>query len=194
MMSPLCLVRPTVRFVTHFCVTVLLSTLIAAPAFALPDKMGWAGGLFGLSVPNADNSSARSIYGVTVGGKLGDEYGIGGYYLTSKKDEDVNSQKSAFDYDLFGIEATYHFEGEAAGAFFGARLGTSKVKGGALSTSPLNYGAVVGVDKLLGELLSIGAELSWMGVQSSSGTVNGQSATIPAFSMLNFLVSLKLWF
>ncbi len=183
--------------------TKFLKTSLATTAFlmtfastALAEPSAWVGGLFGLSVPNASNTNSRGMYGITGGAKLGSEYGIGAYYLTSSKDEDTATGKSAFNYDLYGAEFTYQFEGEAAGVYLGGRIGTSKVKSGIVTTSPMNYGAVAGFNRMLGESFSIGGELSWMSVASSSGTGSGQTTSTPidAFSMINFLATLKLWF
>ena len=155
-------------------------------AAGLEDRQGWVGGLAGITVPNYDNSSSRMMYGITGGAKLGSEFGLGAYFLTSSKKESGTD----FNYSLYGIQATYHFEGEAAGAFFGARLGISKVKLGIGEISPTNYGVVGGYDHPIGDNLSIGGEASYMSV--ASGTNNGNS--INSFGMINLLASLKFWF
>ena len=54
------------------------------------DANGWVGVQGGLSVPNYSNTTARPMFGITAGAKLGSEFGIGAYYNTSKKDETVN--------------------------------------------------------------------------------------------------------
>ncbi len=159
---------------------------LTSNASGLEDRQGWAGGLVGITVPNADNSSSRLAYGVTAGAKLGSEYGLGAYFLNSSKKEDT----ADFDYQLFGIQLSYHFEGEAAGAFFGARVGISKVKVALAETSPTNYGIVGGYDHPIGERLSLGGEASYMSV--ARGSDNG--VNIPSFGMINFLASLKFWF
>lgn len=159
---------------------------LTSNAAGLEDRQGWAGGLGGISVPNADDSSSRVAYGVTAGAKLGSEYGLGVYFLNSEKKEDL----AEFNYQLFGIQASYHFEGEAAGAFFGARVGISKVKADIREISPTNYGVVGGYDHALGERLSLGAEASYMAV--AKGTDGG--IPIDSFGMINFLASLKFWF
>ena len=159
---------------------------LSSHAAGLEDRQGWAGGLVGISVPNADNTSSRLMYGVTAGAKLGSEYGLGAYFLNSEKKEDLTD----FNYQLFGVQLSYHFEGEAAGAYFGARVGISKVKTLIGETSPTNYGVVGGYDHALGDRFSLGGEASYMAV--AKGTSNGQP--IDAFGMINFLASLKFWF
>ena len=182
---------------------ILAAGIGAAPAtsaVALAEPAGWVGGLFGLSIPNYDNTSSRLMYGITGGAKVGTELGLGAYYLTSSKDEDAavaGGAKQPFNYDMFGIEFAYHFEGEAKGVYVGGRLGTSKIKAGSpvsYTTSPVHYGAVGGYNKFLGENFSLGGEFNFMSVPESSVDVNGTSQKIKAFSMLNFLFSAKLWF
>ncbi|MES2964815.1 MAG: hypothetical protein V4760_13065 [Bdellovibrionota bacterium] len=174
--------------------TAAMVLALSIPGFAHAasggDHAGWVGALGGLSIPNASNTSARMAVGVTGGAMLGSEMGIGGYYLTSSKDETGGK----FGYDLYGVEFTYHFEGEAAGVFLGGRVGTSKITGGAVTTSPLNYGALAGVNKFLGDSFSIGGEVSFFSVPESNTTVATVPVTINGFTMLNFLASAKFWF
>src|ERR1700733_4941551 len=78
--------------------------LFQIPAHAADGgENGWVGGLFGLTVPNADNTTSRSMYGITAGAKLGSEYGIGVYYLTSRQNETIYGVSTPFNYDLYGV-------------------------------------------------------------------------------------------
>jgi hypothetical protein len=160
--------------------TVTLGSSVNAKASEIPHA--WVGGLFGLSVPNADNSSSRGMFGITGGAKIGDNLGVGGYSLSSQKDETFGK----FNYDLFGVQVSYHFDGDATGAWFGGRIGTTKVDSGALNFSPMNIGAVAGYDYLLAQHISLGGEVSWMSISESS--------PLKSFSTLNFLAALKFWF
>lgn len=158
-----------------------LSTLISVPALAAEIPHAWVGGLLGISVPNYDNTTSRGMFGLTAGAKLGDNLGLGAYYMTSSKDENGGR----FNYDLYGVQLSYHFDGEATGAWFGGRVGTSKIDVGS-SYSPMNIGAVAGYDYLLTDHLSLGGEINWMSISESS--------PLKSFSTLNFLGALKLWF
>lgn len=175
---------------------ILAGSILTFSSQALAEGSAWVGGMYGISVPNHSNTTSRPMAGITGGAKLGSDYAIGAYYLSSTKDEDTATAKSAFNYDLYGAEFTYHFEGEAAGVFFGGRIGTSKVTKGIVTTSPYNIGAVVGFDRMLGKTFSIGGDFSWMNVASSNGTGSGQttSTDISGFNMLNFMATLKIWF
>lgn len=161
----------------------ILTLGLATPAHAAEIPHAWVGGLFGLSVPNADNTSSRGMYGITLGAKLGDNLGLGGYYMSSQKDESIIGK---FNYDLFGVQLSFHFDGDATGAWFGGRIGTSKVNTTSGSYSPMNLGAVGGYDYLLAEHISLGGEVNWMSISSASPQAG--------FSTLNFLAALKLWF
>ncbi len=157
----------------------LLST---SPAQAI-DSKGWVGGLYGLTVPSYNGTGARGIYGLTAGAKVGTEFGVGVYYTSSQKRESIGD----FNFDLYGVQAGYHFEGEANGVFIAGRIGTSKIAvNGATNVSPMNVGAVVGYDYMLGDHLSLGGEISYMSIAAS--------APIESFTTLNFLAALKLWF
>ncbi|MEK7357440.1 MAG: outer membrane beta-barrel protein [Bdellovibrionota bacterium] len=159
---------------------------LLVPGLAKAEQAGWVGGLFGLSIPNADQTTSRGAFGITGGAKLGSEWGIGGYYLTSHKDETGGK----FGYDLYGIEFAYHFEGEAAGVYLGGRVGTSKITSGAITTSPTNYGAVAGFNHFLSDHVSLGGELNFFSVPESTST----ATTVKGFTMLNFLAAAKFWF
>jgi hypothetical protein len=178
--------------------TATLILALSIPGLAKADPAGWVGGLFGLSVPNYENTTSRGMYGITGGAKLGSEWGFGGYYLTSSKDDEGATGK--FAYDLYGVEFAYHFEGEAAGVFIGGRLGTSNLTAGTtalqVKTSPLHYGAVVGYNKFLNDSFSLGGEVNFFSIPESSATpaASPASVTVKGFTMLNFLASAKFWF
>jgi hypothetical protein len=92
------------------------------------------------------------------------------------------------------MQGSYHFEGEAAGVNFGARVGVSKVTSGLLastvSTSPTHFGVFAGFDKPVGRMFAIGGEASYLVIgSSSSGAVNVES-----FNLFSFLASAKLLF
>lgn len=185
------------------CSRVLLTILVATMLIsggplvseaATVEPKGWIGGLFGLSIPNYENSTSRTLLGITGGAKLGTEWGVGGYFMTSQKDESSNGVTTKFGYDLYGVELAYHFEGEARGVYLGGRLGTSKVTLGDLTTSPMNYGAVAGYNHFVTDQFTLGGEANFMSVEKSSGSVSGVSADIKGFSALNFLASAKFWF
>ena len=182
-------------------VAVLISAASAGPVFAAGggDRAAWVGGGFGMSVPNKSNTSARPVVGVMGGAKIGSEFGVAAYYLSSKKDETINGVTTPWGYDLYGVMGAYYFEGEAKGVYLGGMLGMSKVgtkdlAGVEIATSPMHWGAVGGYDHMLMEHFSLGGELSYISIDSAATKRNSVSVTTDAFAALNFLVSAKVWF
>ncbi len=172
----------------------IAATLEATKAHAAEDYAGNIGVSYGLSVPDYSGTTSRSIIGFQGTAKLGSEWGLGGYYMTSSKSETINSVTSDFNYQLYGVKGTYHFEGDARGVYFGALVGISKVKAGSIDTSPTHYGLLAGYDKMLGDMFSIGGEFNYIVVGSGSTTYNNASYTVDSFNTLNFAMTGKLWF
>ena len=176
--------------------------LFSGAAHAEYDPVAWLGGDLGLSVPNENNTTSRSIWGVDAGAKLGTEWGIGAYYSTSHKDESANGTTTPFNYDLYGITGGYYFEGSARGVYLGAMLGMSKVGsqlgGTNFTTSPMHWGLMAGYDYMITDHFSLGGQIDYVSISSSNTnvTVSGQSVTANTdqFSLLNFMLSARIWF
>lgn len=171
-------------------------SLVAIVGFATPaqaqgiDSSGWIGGIFGIHIPDADDTSARPAFGITGGAKLGTEWGFGAYYLNSAKEETINRVKLGFDYTMYGVEGAYHFEGEAAGVYMGARLGMTNLEVGAVDGKPMHWGLLAGYNHWLTENLSLGGEATYFNVADSDD--NG--IPLESFSIIAFHATLKLWF
>lgn len=177
----------------------IMSLGFSSSAFAVGgEPTVYAGGLLGLSVPSASNSSARPMMGINAGAMLGTEFSVGGYYLYSGKKESSNGTDFDFIYQLYGVEAQYRFEGEAKGAFFGVRAGLSKVKlrvgSFEVETSPVHFGLVGGYDYRILPNVSLGGEISWMSLSQAETTTAGLTVRSDSFNTLNFLGSAKFWF
>lgn len=174
----------------------LMATAIMAqaPQANAQDENGWVGGLFGLAVPDGDDMSARPIWGITGGAKIGSEFGLGAYYLNSNKDEEVGAGKVETNMSLYGLEGAYHFEGEAHGVYLGGRLGMTKIEIGTIDYSPMHWGVVGGYNHMLGSAFSIGADVSYLMVSKDDATVLGFDVPLESFGMLNFMASAKFWF
>lgn len=173
----------------------VLATLAMGLVFtsspALAQAKGYVGATAGLSVPNYDDTSSRLAYGVIGGARLDGELGFGAYFLTSSKEEDVSGAKVDFNYSLYGIEGSFHFEGVADGAYIGLRVGTTKLDiGTTFNSSPTHFGLVFGYDKFLNDNFSLGVEGSWMSIESSSDS----GVEADGFQALNFNIAAKAWF
>lgn len=178
---------------------VLLATLSygqRAHAAAEGEKALWVGVAGGLLVPNKSSTTARDFYGVTAGAKVGTEFGLGAYYFSSKKDE--GGTLGRFDLGFYGVEGTYHFEGEAKGAYFGLRLGITKMDFGTapnqVAASPFHVGAVAGYNHWLTDFVSVGGDLGFYSVSKGEATsLTGTTVSSDSFSALSFLATVKLW-
>lgn len=170
----------------------VLSFGLASTASA--QSKGYVGAIAGLSVPDYDNTSARPGYGVLAGARLDGEWGVGAFFLTSSKKESGDLADFDFNYNLYGIEGSYHFEGLSENAYVAARIGMAKVEGKSsfnkANISPMVWGINFGYDHPLAEAFSLGAEAGFMSV---GGDKDG-TQEIKAFTMLNFLVAAKFWF
>ena len=176
----------------------VVATFAGLKAEAASDPVAWVGGGLGLAVPNQSGTSARPIFSINGGAKLGSEFGIGAYYMSSRKDESMSGVTVPWNYDLYGVSGTYHFEGEAKGVYLGGMLGMSKVATSfasiEASTSPMHWGLLAGYDHMILSRFSLGGEISYISIASGSATVSGVTRTTDAFASLNFLASAKLWF
>jgi hypothetical protein len=171
----------------------LFSTFASAAAEG--EQALWVGGAAGALVPTKSSTTARGAFGATVGAKIGTEFGFGGYYFTSPKDE--GSTQGKFDLNFYGVEGTYHFEGEAKGAYFGIRLGITKIDSGtgssAISVSPFHVGVVGGYNHWLTDSISLGGDVTVYSVSKGDATVSGGTVSVDSFSALSFLGTLKFW-
>jgi hypothetical protein len=158
------------------------------------EHKGWIGGLFGLNIPDLDGTSARAGYGFTAGAKMGSEIGLGGYYITSSKEEDAGN----FDYSLYGVEVTYQFEGEASGVYLGGRVGLSSLDSGNFNFNPYHWGALVGYNHFIAPNISLGGEGTFFSVAKDTDTATvGNIAvnnTAKAFHIIAVMATAKFWF
>ena len=168
----------------------LMSTMMFVSTPALAQARGYLGVQGGLSVPDADDTSSRLGYGVVGGARLDGEFGIGAYYLNSSKEESVAGTDVDFNYQLYGFEGTFHFEGVADGGYVGLRVGISKVDVGGIEFSPTSYGALFGYDYFVKDNWSVGLEGSYMRVEGD----DKDGVELDGFSTLQLLASTKVWF
>ncbi len=171
-------------------VAVLTQIVNLLPAESAEDHAGNVGVSYGLAVPDYTGTTSRSLLGLQGTAKLGSEWGLGGYYLTSNKTESGGD----VTFQLYGIKGTYHFEGDARGVYFGGMVGVSKLQVTTVDTSPTHYGVLAGYDKMLGDMFSVGGEFSYIMIGSSSTTLSGANVALKSFNTLNFSVGVKFWF
>lgn len=172
----------------HF---LIVMALFISTSSAYAQAKGYAGLGIGLSVPDAEDTSARAMYSIMGGARLDGEFGIGGFYISSSKEESRSNLDVDFNYNLYGIEGSFHFEGVADGAFFGARVGLAKVKVADQNYSPMVWGIHLGYDHFLTEAFSLGCEAGFLSV---SGEAKSNATDLDGFTMVNFMAVTKMWF
>jgi opacity protein-like surface antigen len=172
---------------------VLALSFLFTGHIASAQAKGYAGVTAGFSVPDADDTSGRPMFGVVGGARLDGEWGFGGFYMMSSKEESADGNDFDFDYSIYGIEGSFHMEGIADGAFVAARVGLAKVEVGSAGAtenySPFAWGIGLGYDYFFTEQFSAGLEAGMMNVQGADGTPD-----LDSFTMINFLVAAKMWF
>lgn len=167
---------------------------LAVSPMANAQAKGYLGGFLGMSIPDYDDTSARPMFGLLGGARLDGEWGLGGFYLSSSQEEDVNGTKFDFNYQIYGFDGTFHLEGVADGAYVGARLGFAKLEVGSVSVSPMAWGLHFGYDHFFTENFSAGVEAGFMSVEGDSDTVGTTTVTTDGFTLLNFAATGKFWF
>ena len=170
-----------------FCAAMVLSTFATN---AQAQVKAYAGGLLGLSIPSASNTSARMAYGILGGARIDNELGFGGFYFTSSKDETSGGVSAPFDYSIYGLEGSFAFDNIATNFYVGARVALTKIKVGTIDFSPFAWGLHLGYDYMLNPHLSIGGEAGFLSVGSAT---NGASS-LQSHTDLNFFAAVKGWF
>ena len=185
--------NPNYRFLYYFLSLVCLFILSSPQLLQAADQTSQMGLLFGLSVPNADNTNPRQLYGIRGSAFVTPSLSLGGYYLVSGKIEGKDGRD--FDYSLHGIEGAYHIVSPRGDTFMGLRVGLSKVRTDVSGTkvihSPDHVGVALGYDYYLTTWMSVGFEGSYVRVKSSESTQTGGQFAEDSFNIISFLLSLQ---
>lgn len=176
---------------------ILILSIIGAlsgPGLHAAEPGAQFGLLYGLSVPDAQNTNHFMMFGVKGSGQLSPTYSAGGYFLASDK-QGAPSAEEKFRYALVGIEGAYHVPGNTGDMYIGLRMGITKVStnpnGRDATFSPYHYGVVTGYDYKLFYNVIVGFEGSYLHVQRGKSPQNGVSILIDSFSILNFLATVQ---
>jgi hypothetical protein len=178
-----------------FLITVLLASFAWGPALFAADKGSQFGLMYGLSVPDADNTNMYRMFGVKGEAYIIPQFSLGGYYLQSDHSGEV-SASDKFRYNMAGIEAAYHINTTQGDTFIGFRMGMTKLQqnpGGVdVTFSPYHYGIATGYDYFITEQFSVGFEGSYLHVLPGRTTVNGSDYIQDSYNMINFMISVQL--
>ncbi|MGE4133027.1 MAG: hypothetical protein AB7F86_15405, partial [Bdellovibrionales bacterium] len=158
--------------------TSLFLTLLATTWVARAADSGGAnfGALYGVSIPDVENTSPYMLMGFKGSAFLAPFFSTGGYYLASDK-QGQPSATDKYTYILAGVEGMYHIPSGAGDTYFGLRIGISKVKTNPSSVdttfSPYHYGIATGYDYTLWNLIVIGFEGSYIHLQTGKSHQSG---------------------
>ena len=153
------------------------------------------GVLYGLSVPDAQNTNTFRMMGFKGQAFILPTLSAGGYFLQTDK-SGQQSLTNKFSYSLTGIESAYHIPTGSGDTFIGMRVGMTKLLstggGNDLIFSPYHYGLTTGYDYYLGTYLSIGFEGSYLHVQPGrTADAAGIEYNKDSFNVINFLVAVQ---
>jgi hypothetical protein len=177
-----------------FLIAILTALVAWAPKLFADDRGSQFGAMWGLSVPDADNTNAFHIFGVKGEAFLVPQFSAGGYYLQSDKTGEL-STSNKFRYSLTGIEAAYHIPTAKGDTFISFRMGMTKLQRTVATTdvtySPYHYGIATGYDFFISSMFSIGFEGSYLHVLPGRSITGGTTYDQNSFNLINFLVSLQ---
>lgn len=147
--------------------------------------------LYGLSVPDSDNTTPRTLYGIKGSALVSPFVTVGGYSLMSGDMQ--GSGGRTFDYSFNGLELGYRAESSGGESFYAARFGISKILTKPAATkiifSPYHYGFAAGYDYFVLPWASLGFEGSFYYVEKSETVLSGTQYVEDSFSAIQFLVT-----
>ena len=171
------------------------AALLILGAAAHADKSSQFSFVYGLSVPDYDNTKVFHLMGVKGQAFIAPVFSFGGYFYLS----DSAGQKSStekFNFGLYGVEAAYHIPASTGDTFVALRMGMTKVgmsPGGAdMTFSPYHYGIASGYDHYITEKFGIGFEGSYLHVLPGRTDLNGTSYEQKSFNIINFLITAQI--
>ena len=185
-----------VKRVNGFSIFAFVILSVAAFSAGAADKGSQFGVVWGLSVPDADNTNTFNLFGVKGAAIISPQFSTGGYYLTSNKAGEL-SDTQKFRYSLTGVQAAYHMPASGGDTFFALRIGMTKLQKNISPSlegtfSPYHYGIATGYDYYLGESFSMGFEGSYLHVLPGRTNISGTDHNQDSFNIINFLISLQL--
>ena len=177
----------------RFFILFLFSALIAWGPALHADKGSEFGFLWGLSVPDAQNTKSFKVWGIKGNSFVAPWLSLGGYYMQSDRSGQLSSNQK-FAYELTGVEPAYHIPSQTGDTFIALRMGMTKLQTNPALTdavfSPYHYGLATGYDYYITTYLSIGFEGSYLHVLPGRTQINGTDYLTDSFNIINFLIIL----
>lgn len=176
-----------------FLTTALMMLLLLGAGTAHAQQTGAQFGLvYGLSVPDADNTNPFKVWGLKGQAFMAPQFTIGGYYWQSDRSGQISSANK-FAYELTGIETAYHLLTQQGDTSFAVRAGVTKVSENPnlidMTFSPYHYGIALGYDYYLTNHTSVGFEGSYIHVLPGRTTMGGMEYDTQSFNIISFLLS-----
>lgn len=173
----------------------MCAALGTLPAFADGGKGSQFGIVYGLSVPDAENTKHYFMFGIKGAAFVSPAVSLGGYYFQSDTKGEL-SVTQKFRYSVTGMETAYHMPAATGDTFVAVRIGVTKVEntqgGSDLVFSPYHYGVALGYDYFLGSYASLGFEGSYLHALPGRTISNDVIYETKSFNIISFLVSLQI--
>jgi len=165
-----------------------------ALCFAQNDSRGHLSVVYGLSVPDSENTRTHTLYGVNAGAYLMQTFTIGGYHYISNTQKGPNSGN--FNFSLTGLEGRYYLATGEKQVFMSLRAGVSKlnntINGEGVIFSPYHWGVASGYSTNIWRRLGLGIEGSFLSFGRSKTTNSGTLHEFKPFHAISFLAVLSL--
>ncbi|HAR43545.1 MAG TPA: hypothetical protein DCS07_13105 [Bdellovibrionales bacterium] len=170
-------------------VLILWSLMFCLPGEAKEMSLTYAGIFAGAGSPS--NSDAGITFGGTFGRRMTPDFGTGIYYTQlSSTISALGTAGTSTKLSAYGVEGNYYLTGDMDGMVIGMKLGllsrTLQMTGMKVTATPLSVGPKLAFDHKLDSKVSVGFEANVL----FQGANNGQEA----YSLINMLGALKLWF
>jgi hypothetical protein len=185
----------TMGRIPHLKWMIVLSLLISSAPAAWADGIGSQFGLvYGLSVPDAQNTKTYRMWGIKGESFIGPALSLGGYYYASDQGGEI-AAVGKFRYTLTGAEMAYHIPNQGGDTFVGFRIGVTKLEstqaGTDLVFSPYHYGFALGYDYPLTSHFVVGFEGSYLHALPGRTEYGGVIYNEDSFSIISFLISMQ---
>jgi hypothetical protein len=178
-------------------VVVLFFVVVGSRQVFADGATGELGLIYGMTVPDADNTNPRAMTGFKGLAYVGSTWSIGGYYYSAGGSSGSGGRK--FNYSFHGLEGAYRIAAGNGEAFVGLRLGLSKLRtepvaGTKLILSPYHYGVAAGYDYFIWSMMTLGFEGFYLGVDQSSTNYSGVTYEEKSFHVFGLMTSIQLRF
>ncbi len=153
--------------------------------------------VLGMSVADVSNTNPRQLSGLQGSTLISESISLGGYYLLPGSVHGEGHRR--FDYSLHGIQLAYHMRNDTGDTSLALRTGMTKIRtevegSSQVIFSPYHTGLSLGYDHYLWSWLTVGFEGSVVRFANSQTTLGESEYREGQFTLINFMLALKLRF